>query len=76
MKHVTEDIAISVRECERLTRVRILAVEGPGKSLIMPKPESRIEKGDSVIALGDFLLLKKLIKILSGEDYGRFMRRL
>lgn len=76
MKHVTEELAISVGECERATGARIIGIEGPNHTLIGPSPETNIDNGDSVIAFGDFTSLKKLIKILSGEDYGRFMRRL
>lgn len=76
MKHVTEDIAISVGECENASGAKIIGIEGPDHTLIRPAPDTNIENGDSVIAFGDFSTLKKLIKILSGEDYGRFVRRL
>jgi voltage-gated potassium channel len=76
MKHVTGDLSVTVGECERMTDAKIIGLEGPNHALIMPAPETNIEDGDSVIAFGNFSASKKLIRLLSGEDYGRFMRRL
>ena len=76
MKHVTEDIPVTVGDCERLTGAKIIGIEGLDHALIMPAPETNIEDGDSVIAFGNFSASKKLIRLLSGEDHGRFMRRL
>ncbi len=76
MKHVTGDTPVSIGECQKISGATIIGIEGPGHTLISPGPDVKINQGDSVIAFGDFSALKKLIKILSGEDYGRFMRRL
>ncbi|WP_245611517.1 potassium channel family protein [Methanolacinia paynteri] len=76
MKHITEDISMSVGECERMTGAKIIGIEGPNHTLIRPPPETNLENGDSVIAFGDYNALKKLIKLLSGEKYGNIMRRL
>lgn len=76
MKHVTEDIPVTVGDCERMTGAKIIGIEGLDHALIMPAPETNIEDGDSVIAFGNFSASKKLIRLLSGEDHGRFMRRL
>ena len=76
MKHVTGDTPVSIGECQKISGATIIGIEGSGHTLINPGPDVKITQGDSVIAFGDFSALKKLIKILSGEDYGRFMRRL
>lgn len=76
LKQVTTEIPISIAECERMTGSTIIGIEGTGHTIIRPNPDVQIMKGDALIAFGDIPALKKLIKILSGEDYGKFMRRM
>ena len=64
MKHLTRHAGIAVREMERRTGVRIVGIEGPGRSVVRPAPEEPINEGDSVIAVGVNEDLKKLIHFI------------
>ena len=64
MKHLTRHAGIPVGEVERRTGVRIVGIEGPGRSVVRPGPEEPINEGDSVIAVGLNEALKKLIHFI------------
>jgi voltage-gated potassium channel len=64
MKHLTRHAGIPVGEMERRTGVRIVGIEGPGRSVVRPGPGEPINEGDSVIAVGVNEALKKLIHFI------------
>ncbi|MDD1664461.1 MAG: NAD-binding protein [Methanomicrobiales archaeon] len=64
MKHLTRHAGIPVGEVERRTGVRIVGIEGPGRSVVRPGPEEPINEGDSIIAVGLNEALKKLIHFI------------
>jgi voltage-gated potassium channel len=64
MKHLTRHAGIPVGKVERKTGVRIVGIEGPGRSVVRPGPEEPINEGDSVIAVGLNEALKKLIHFI------------
>jgi K+/H+ antiporter YhaU regulatory subunit KhtT len=45
----------------RKSGVRIIGIEGPGRSTVAPLPDEMLLKGDDVIAVGDTEQLKKFI---------------
>ena len=48
----------------RKTGVRIIGIEGPGRSVVAPGPEEILTEGDAVIAVGNTEQLKKFIRLL------------
>jgi voltage-gated potassium channel len=64
MKHLTRHAGIPVGKVERKTGVRIVGIEGPGRSVVRPGPGEPINEGDSVIAVGLNEALKKLIHFI------------
>jgi len=48
----------------RKTGVRIIGIEGPGRSVVAPGPEEILTEGDAVIAVGNTDQLKKFIRLL------------
>jgi voltage-gated potassium channel len=64
MKHLTRHAGISIGELERKTGVRIVGIEGPGRSVVRPVPGEPIQEGDSVIAVGQNDDLKDLIHFI------------
>ena len=64
MKHLTSHAGITVRDLERKTGVRIVGIEGHGRSVVRPVPAEPIREGDSVIAVGLNENLKKLIHFI------------
>jgi Trk K+ transport system NAD-binding subunit len=64
MKHLTRHAGISVGELERRTGVRIVGIEGPGRSVVRPLFGEPVNEGDSVIAVGQNEDLKDLIHFI------------
>jgi Trk K+ transport system NAD-binding subunit len=64
MKHLTRHTGISIGELERRTGVRIVGIEGPGRSVVRPGPGEPVNGGDSVIAVGQNEDLKDLIHFI------------
>ena len=48
----------------RKTRVRIIGIERPDRSVVAPDPEEVLSEGDAVIAVGNTEQLKKFIRLL------------
>jgi len=61
MRHVERADPGSVGSYFRKTGVRIIGIEGPGRTVIDPGPEELLSSGDDVIAMGDTEQLKKFI---------------
>ena len=64
MKHLTRHPGIPVGELERRTGVRIVGIEGGGRSVVRPVHGEPINEGDSVIAVGVNEDLRKLIHFI------------
>jgi len=64
MRHLTRHAGTTAGELERRTGVRIVGIEGPGRSVVRPRPGEPIRSGDSVIAVGVNEGLKKLIRFI------------
>jgi Trk K+ transport system NAD-binding subunit len=61
MKRVTIDRPGSIGDYLRRTGVRIIGIEGPGRSIVAPRTDVVLLTGDEVIAVGDTEQLKKFI---------------
>ncbi|MGE5831759.1 MAG: potassium channel family protein [Methanomicrobiales archaeon] len=61
MKHLTRHAGATVGSLERRTGVRIVGLEGPGRSVVRPGPGEPVGDGDSIIAVGGNRELKRLI---------------
>ncbi len=48
----------------RKTGVRIIGIEGTGRTIVAPDPEEILTEGDAVIAVGNTEQLKKFIRLL------------
>jgi voltage-gated potassium channel len=64
MKHLTRHPGATVGALEGRTGVRIVGLEGPGRSVVRPGPGEPIHEGDSVIAVGRNEGLRRLIHSL------------
>ena len=64
MGHLTRHAGTTAGELERRTGVRIVGIEGPGRSVVRPGPGEPVNEGDSVIAVGVNEGLKKLIHFI------------
>jgi Trk K+ transport system NAD-binding subunit len=64
MKHLTRRAGTTVGLLEGRTGVRIVGIEGPGRSVVRPGHGEPVNEGDSVIAVGGNEDLKKLIHII------------
>jgi Trk K+ transport system NAD-binding subunit len=62
MKHLTRHIGATVGLLEGKTGVRIVGIEGPGRSVVRPGREEPVKEGDSVIAVGGNRELRRLIR--------------
>jgi voltage-gated potassium channel len=61
MKHLARHAGTTVGDLERRSGVRIVGIEGPGRSVVRPGPEEPVHEGDSVIAVGLNDALRRLI---------------
>ena len=64
LKHVRTTYPKPLRWFIRKTGVRIIGIEGPGRSVVAPGPEEILTEGDAVIAVGNTEQLKKFIRLL------------
>ncbi len=64
MKHRIRDASTTVGAVEVRSGVRIVGIEGNGRSTIQPQSEDLIVQGDSVIAVGDNEMLKRFIRLM------------
>jgi len=64
MKHLTRHAGMTAGELERRTGVRIVGIEGPGRSVVRPGPAEPVNGGDSVIAVGRNDGLRRLIHFI------------
>jgi len=64
LKHVRTTYPKPLRWFIRNTGVRIIGIEGPGRSVVAPGPEEILTEGDAVIAVGNTEQLKKFIRLL------------
>jgi Trk K+ transport system NAD-binding subunit len=64
LKHVRTTYPKPLRWFIRKTGVRIIGIEGPGRSVVAPGPEEVLTEGDAVIAVGNTEQLKKFIRLL------------
>jgi Trk K+ transport system NAD-binding subunit len=64
MKHLARHAGMTVGELERRTGVRIVGIEGPGRSVVRPGPTVPVNGGDSVIAVGRNEGLRRLIHFI------------
>jgi Trk K+ transport system NAD-binding subunit len=64
MKHLTRHPGATVGALAGRTGVRIVGLEGPGRSVVRPGPGEPIHEGDSVIAVGGNEGLRRLIHSL------------
>lgn len=64
LKHVRTTYPKPLRWYIRKTGVRIIGIEGPGRSVVAPGPEEILTEGDAVIAVGNTEQLKKFIRLL------------
>ena len=64
LKHVQTTYPKPLRWYIRKTGVRIIGIEGPGRSVVAPGPEEILTEGDAVIAVGNTEQLKKFIRLL------------
>ncbi len=62
MKHLARREGMTVGLLEGKTGVRIVGVEGPGRSIVRPGPGEQLHEGDSVIAVGGNEALRRLIR--------------
>jgi Trk K+ transport system NAD-binding subunit len=61
MKRVQAAMPGSVGSYCRRSGVRIIGIEGPGRSIVAPSPDEMLLNGDDVIAVGDTEQLKRFI---------------
>jgi voltage-gated potassium channel len=61
MKRVTKDRPGSIGDYLRRTGVRIIGIEGQGRSIVAPRADEVLITGDEVIAVGNTEQLKKFI---------------
>jgi Trk K+ transport system NAD-binding subunit len=64
LKHLRTTYPKPLRWFIRKTGVRIIGIEGPGRSVVAPCPEEILTEGDAVIAVGNTEQLKKFIRLL------------
>ena len=64
LKHSRTTYPKPLRWFIRKTGVRIIGIEGPGRSVVAPGPEEILTEGDAVIAVGNTEQLKKFIRLL------------
>jgi len=64
LKHSRATYPKPLRWYIRKTGVRIIGIEGPGRSVVAPGPEEILTEGDAVIAVGNTEQLKKFIRLL------------
>jgi Trk K+ transport system NAD-binding subunit len=64
LKHSRTTYPKPLRWYIRKTGVRIIGIEGPGRSVVAPGPEEILTEGDAVIAVGNTKQLKKFIRLL------------
>jgi voltage-gated potassium channel len=64
MKHLSRHAGTTAGELQRRTGVRIVGIEGAGRSVVMPGPGEPVHDGDSVIAVGGNAELRKLIHFI------------
>jgi Trk K+ transport system NAD-binding subunit len=64
MKHLARHAGSTVGSLEKRTGVRIVGIEGAGRSVVRPGPGEPVLEGDSVIAVGANEGLKKLIHFI------------
>jgi Trk K+ transport system NAD-binding subunit len=48
----------------RKSGVRIIGIEGPGRSIVSPRPDEVLMEGDAVIAVGNTEQIKRFIRLL------------
>jgi Trk K+ transport system NAD-binding subunit len=61
MKHLSRHAGTTVGELVKRSGVRIVGIEGPGRSVVRPGPGEPVRERDSVIAVGGNGELRKLI---------------
>jgi K+/H+ antiporter YhaU regulatory subunit KhtT len=44
--------------------VRIIGIEGPGRSIVSPLPDENLLEGEAVIAVGNTEQIKRFIRLL------------
>ncbi|HMK15717.1 MAG TPA: NAD-binding protein, partial [Methanomicrobiales archaeon] len=64
MKHLSRHANTTVGELGRRSGVRIVGIEGSGRSVVRPAPGEVIHEGDSVMAVGAKEGLRKLIRFI------------
>jgi Trk K+ transport system NAD-binding subunit len=64
LKHSSTAYPKPLRWYIRKTGVRIIGIEGPGRSVVAPGPEEVLAEGDALIAVGNTEQLKKFIRLL------------
>lgn len=64
MKHVMKTYPKTVSWFGRKTGVRIIGIEGPGRSIVAPDSSVILTEGEAVIAVGTTEQLKKFIRLL------------
>jgi len=64
LKHTRITYPKPLRWFIRKTGVRIIGIEGAGRSVVAPGPEEILTEGDAVIAVGNTKQLKKFIRLL------------
>ncbi|HVN65092.1 MAG TPA: NAD-binding protein [Methanomicrobiales archaeon] len=64
MKHLARHAGTTVAELGRRSGVRIVGIEGSGRSVVRPGPGEVIRNGDSVIAVGANEDLRRLIRFI------------
>jgi voltage-gated potassium channel len=64
MKHLSRHAGSTVGELRRRSGVRIVGIEGSGRSVVRPGPDEPIHEGDSVIAVGRDGELRRFIHLI------------
>jgi Trk K+ transport system NAD-binding subunit len=64
LKHVRTTYPNQLSWFIRKTGVRIIGIEGAGRSVVAPGPEEILTEGDAIIAIGNIEQLKKFIRLL------------
>ncbi|MBN1194151.1 MAG: NAD-binding protein [Methanomicrobiaceae archaeon] len=66
MKHFMKTTPATAGWIERKSSVRVIGIEGGGRSIIRPAQGETVNAGDSIIAVGDIGALRRFIRLLSG----------
>jgi K+/H+ antiporter YhaU regulatory subunit KhtT len=64
MKHLTRHAGSTVGLLQKKTGVRIVGIEGSGRSVVRPGSEEPVHEGESIIAVGGNEDLQRLIHFI------------